>query len=162
MTRADALFQALKLNITPPTRAEKRARQVWISAQTWNLVDQRSAMQKVVNHDGAEVRRLSRRIHQSFRVDRKERAARAGADIEAALTAGKLQESWKMMQAWYREASDRPQLPSRGDLDAVMLERQDLYSREPPPGEPIPVLSIRKRIRKVNLVEINRSTQSLQ
>jgi hypothetical protein len=44
------------------------------------------------------------------------------------------------MQAWYREASDRPQRPSRGDLDAVTLERRDLYSRELPPGDPIPVL----------------------
>ena len=44
-----------------------------------------------------------------------------------------------MMQALYREASDRPQLPSRGDLAAVTLERQDLYSRETPPGDPIPV-----------------------
>ena len=140
MTRADALFQALKLNITPPTHAEKRASRAWISAPTWNLVDQRSALQKVANHSRVEARRLSRSIHQSFRDDRKERAARAGADIEAALTAGKLQDSWKMMQAWYREASDRPQLPSRGDLAAVTLERQDLYSRRTPPGDPIPVL----------------------
>jgi exonuclease III len=140
MTRADALFQALKLNITPPTRVERRARRAWISATTWKLVDQRSAMQKVANHDRAAVRRLSRSIHQSFRVDRKARAARAGAEIETALAAGHLQDSWKMMQAWYREAGDRPQLPSQGDLDAVTLERQDLYSRRQPPGEPIPVL----------------------
>ena len=77
MTRADALFQALKLNITPPTRAERRARRAWISATTWNLVDQRSAMQKVVNNVRAEVWRLSRHIHQAFRVDRKARAARS-------------------------------------------------------------------------------------
>jgi Reverse transcriptase (RNA-dependent DNA polymerase) len=140
MTRADVLFQALKLNITPPTRAERRARRAWISATTWNLVDQRSAMQKVVNNDRAEVRRLSRRIHQAFRIDRRARAKRAGEDIEAALTAGKLQDSWKMMQAWYREASSRPQLPSRSDLDAVTLERQDLYSRVAPPGDNIPIL----------------------
>jgi hypothetical protein len=69
MTRADALFQALKLNITPPTRAERRARRAWISATTWNLVEQWSAMQKVDNNDRAEVRMLSRRIHQAFRVE---------------------------------------------------------------------------------------------
>jgi hypothetical protein len=140
MTRADALFRALKLHITPPTRVERRARRAWISARTWNLVDQRSAVQKVVDHERASVRRLSRQIQQSFRTDRKERVARAGEAIETALTAGALQESWRLMQAWYREASDRPQRPSRGDLDAVTLERQDLYLREPPPGDPIPVL----------------------
>jgi hypothetical protein len=67
--RADALFQALKLNITPPTRAERHARRAWISATTWNLVDQRSVMQKVDSNDRAEVRRL----HQAFRADRKAR-----------------------------------------------------------------------------------------
>jgi len=140
LTQADARFQTLLDAIPVPTRAERRARREWISQSTWKLVDERSALQKVVDHDRAHARRLTRRIRRAFQADRKQRAKAAGEAVAAALSAGEVKEAWKRLQAWYKQASDRPPPPSRQDLRAVTAERADLYRKENPPGDPIPVL----------------------
>lgn len=139
-TRADALLQVLNEAIPKPTLAERRERWEWISNETWRLVDERAALQKVIGHDRAKVRRLDRRIRRAFKADRKRRAEEAGEAIEAALLGGEIQAAWDRFKSWYRQASDRPSPPSRMDLRAVTQERIDLYTREPPPGEAIPIL----------------------
>ena len=139
-TRADALLQALNEAIPKPTRAERRARREWISEETWRLVDERSALRKVIGHDHAKARWLDRRVQQAFKADRKRQVEEAGKAIEAALSEGDLQGAWDRFKSWYRQASNRPSQPSRRDLRAVTQECIDLYTREVPPGAPIPVL----------------------
>ena len=140
MTRADALFQALKAQMPPPNRTESRARRDWISAETWKLVDRRSALRRNGNHEQAEARRLTRQIRTSFKEDRKQRTARAGEAIESDLHEDKLQAAWSKLKTWYNHAGDRPQKPSRLDLRTVTTERSDLYTKQLPPGSSIPVL----------------------
>ncbi|HEY9815724.1 MAG TPA: endonuclease/exonuclease/phosphatase family protein, partial [Candidatus Obscuribacterales bacterium] len=110
-SRADALFQALQEMKTPPQRVN-RLKKPWVSEATWKLVDQKAALRhrRQVGHDRelqSESRRLSRRIQQALKADRKQRVETAGAAIEAALSANDLQGAWTQCKAWYREASDR-------------------------------------------------------
>ena len=43
------------------------------------------------------------------------------------------------MKGWYRDMVECAPLPSWVTLDRIMVDRVDLYSYVPPPGENIPV-----------------------
>jgi hypothetical protein len=51
---ADTLFQSLTDAIPAPVPATKRAWQLWISNETWKMVDERSALRQHPNHDHTE------------------------------------------------------------------------------------------------------------
>jgi hypothetical protein len=109
---SSALFQSLTDAIPPPVPATKRAWRSWISAETWKMVDEHSALQRCPNHNRTEARRLHRRIQQALRADRKRRAAEAGEAIKASLTQRNYRGAWNRVKAWYRQAGDRPSKPS--------------------------------------------------
>ena len=81
-----------------------RPRTSWISAETWQLVDEKAARRRQLNPDQAVIRRLSRRIAASLRADRKRRVEAAGSAIESALQGKDLQEAWNIFKCWYRHA----------------------------------------------------------
>ena len=114
-----------------------RPRTSWISAETWQLVDEKAARRRQLNPDQAVIRRLSRRIAASLRADRKRRVEAAGSAIESALQGKDLQEAWNIFKCWYRHAGDRAPRPSRQDLESVTADRVALYSKEEPQGPPI-------------------------
>jgi len=138
--RADGLFQMLKEAIPWPMTAEKRARKLWISDETWKLVDECAALLCSPNHTQAEAHQLNHHVKQAFKADRTRRAEAAGAAIEADMQKGDLQGALKWAKAWYRHAGDCPPKPLRHNLRAVTVEYHDLYMEQPPLGAPIPVL----------------------
>ena len=88
-----------------------------------------------------ERRTLGRRIRRSLAEDRKRRTEEAGAAVEALMKADPplTQEAWHRLQGWYKATADRPPPPARATLRRVTAEQEQLYSREPPPGDTIPV-----------------------
>jgi hypothetical protein len=55
---ADMLLQSLTAAIPAPLPVTKRAWQSWISNETWKVVDEHSALQRLPNHDRAEAQWL--------------------------------------------------------------------------------------------------------
>ena len=136
---ADQLFQRLKDACpTPAPRGRKRVQ--WISANTWALVDQRSALRRTPNFTQARLRALNRRVKASLKEDRRRRVEEAGQAIEAALGHHDAKGAWTRAKAWYRQAEDRPPKPSRQELGQVTSEWTNLYTAIPPPGDPIEVM----------------------
>jgi exonuclease III len=133
-THADALFQSLTDAIPPPVPTTKQARRSWISAETWKMVDEHSALQRCPSHNRTEARWLHRRIQQALRANQKQRPAEAGEAIEASLTQWNYHGAWNRVKAWYRQAGDRPSKLSRQDLCAVTTEFGNLYTQAAPPG----------------------------
>jgi hypothetical protein len=64
----------------------------------------------------------------------------AGEIVEAHLATGNLKEAWGTLKAWYNHAGDRPQKPSRHNLEVMTTEGEDLYRKRTPPGESIPIV----------------------
>ena len=126
--------------MTTTTLMVMRPRTSWISAETWQLVDEKAARRRQLNPDQAVIRRLSRRIAASLRADRKRRVEAAGSAIESALQGKDLQEAWNIFKCWYRHAGDRAPRPSRQDLEKVTADRVALYTKTEPTGPPIEVV----------------------
>ena len=84
-------------------------------------------------------RRLGRKISQSFAQDRKDRAAKAAGEIEAALGLGDIKESFNIAKRWYRAAEDRALKPCYESMAKQTAEREELYRKVIPPGDPIPI-----------------------
>jgi hypothetical protein len=82
---------------------------------------------------------LHRQVKQSLATDRKKRTEAAGTHIESLLSSDRLREAWKGLQAWYRHQGDRPPAPAREDLELITVEREALYAKRPPHGEPLPI-----------------------
>ena len=74
-----------------------------------------------------------------LKVDRRQRAEDAAAEIEAHLAAGDLQEAWNVAKRWYRMAEDRAPKPCFESMEKQTEERAELYRKRVPPGDDIPI-----------------------
>jgi hypothetical protein len=138
---AESLFEYLQLSVEKQETETRRVAS-WISAETWGLVDTRTALRREVNPDRAAIRCLNRAVEASLKADRKRRIEVAGDKVESILMVDPpdLQAAWNAMKGWYREAGDRAPPPARSTLEKVTTERAALYRKEQPPGDPIPIL----------------------
>ena len=66
----------------------------------------------------------------------------AEKDVEALLGEDppNAKEAWRLMKGWYRAAANRVPPPARATLERITLERVELYSQVPSPGDNIPVM----------------------
>lgn len=83
----ETLFEELKATVAKKaTRALPHNQ--WISERTWALVDHRAMLRSKGSLQQQSGRELGRRVSASFCQDRKDRAANAAKEIEAALNGG--------------------------------------------------------------------------
>ena len=78
-------------------------------------------MRRLEGHDWAAIRRLTRSIQASLKVDQTQQVTIAGEMVEALLAQEHpdLQGAWNALKGWYREASDRAPPPSQDILEKV-------------------------------------------
>ena len=133
-TRVDKLFAALRRAV-PKAQPRAARRNTWISEETWRLIDERVSARRDPRKGQALKRRLVRAVKASLAADRKWRADKAGAEVEALVGADLplIQEAWYRIQGWYKAAVDRAPPPTRVTLERIREERIALYSRVPPP-----------------------------
>ena len=136
LDRINRLFTELRGAITKPTQ-RGHLRQVWISPETWRLIDTRIAARQ--NGDQHNSRALSRTIKDIIQEDQCRRVAEAGSAVESLHTSDTplIQEAWIRI-GWYKDTVDRPLAPSRVAIATMMAERVELYRNVPLPGQPIP------------------------
>ena len=111
---------------------------MWILPGTWSLIDHRATLshQNLLNQQTRRV--LGRRIRAALKADRCQRAANVGATIVGHLEAGDLEEAWRAIKGWYTNATVRPPKPCYKTMATQTAEREELYRKVHPPGEPIP------------------------
>ena len=114
---------------------------MWISAETWRLVDKRVSARRDPAKGQALKRRLGRAIKASLAADWRQQADEAGVDVEALVGADPplIQEAWHRIQGWYKAAFDRAPSPARVTLKRITAEKVAMYIHVPPPGDNVPV-----------------------
>ena len=80
-----------------------------------------------------------REIKGSLKDDRRHRTKAVGEKIVGLLDAGELAEAWGTLKGWYTAASERAPKPCYASLAKQTAEREELYGKVDPPGEPIPI-----------------------
>jgi hypothetical protein len=117
----------------------RQAKALWISMDTWKLIDSRTAKSKAHSFAPGERQQLSRRIKRALNRDRKQRTKQAGEDIEHKLQEGHLKAAWNVVQKWYKHAGDCPPRPTRLDLQIVTDDYKELYRATPLTNQPLNV-----------------------
>ena len=110
----------------------------WIRPGTWATVDKRGVKKNAGVLRRQEGRKLTRKIHKLLREDGVERARRAGEKATLLWAKGKEKEVWAVVKGWYRQVSEKPAKPCCQTMARQTKEREDLYARQEPPGDPIP------------------------
>ena len=139
-TRTDQIFAALRRAV--PRAQPREARQnAWILESKWRLIDERVSARRDPQYRQAYRRRPGKAVQKSLATDRRRRADKAGAEVEALVKADPplIQEAWYRLQGWYKAEVDRAPPPARVTLKRITAERVTLYNRVPPPGDIIPV-----------------------
>ena len=135
-SRTDELFAALRRAV-PRAKPREARRNAWISAKTWRLINERVSARQDPQYGTVYRRRMGKALQAGLAADRRRRADKAEAEVEALVKADPplIQEAWYRLQGWYKAAVDRAPPPSRATLKRVTAERVALYSRVPPPQE---------------------------
>ena len=139
-TRTDKIFAAIQRAVPKAQPCEAR-RNAWISETTWRLIDERVSARRDPQCGQAFTRRLGKEVKKSLAEDRRRRADKLGAEVEALVKEDPhlIQEAWYRLQGWYKTAVDRAPPPAQARLNWITAERVALYSRVPPPGDSIPL-----------------------
>ena len=85
-TRTDQLFAALRRAVSNAQPREAR-RNAWISETTWRLIDKIVSARLDPRYEQAFTRRIGKEVKKSLAEDRKRRADKAGAEVEALVKA---------------------------------------------------------------------------
>ena len=112
----------------------------WISEETWRLIDEIVSARRG-SRVQARIHRLSQAIAARLKGDRKRRVEIAVEEVETLLGADppNPKEAWRRLKGWYKAAVNRAPPPARSTLRKITVERVDLYSYVPSPGENISV-----------------------
>ena len=134
----ESQFAELQDAIVPPPARERPENQ-WISEQTWALIDNRARLRR----EGRLLQRagggMGRQINAALKGDRKQRADNIATDISHHLHEGDVVEALRCVKGWYRVAEDRAPKPCHESMEKQTKEREELYAKVPPPGDPIPI-----------------------
>ena len=80
----------------------------------------------------------ARAIRASLKLDRQERARKAGEAIMMELLADSIKEAWRILNDWHREVDGAAIKPCYASMERQMVEQEDLYACQALPGEHIP------------------------
>ena len=98
-SRTDKLFAALQRAVPRPKPREAR-RKSWILAETRRLIDERVSVRQDPRYGMLYRRRMRKAVQASLATDRRRRAERRGAEVEALVKADPplIQEVWYRLQ----------------------------------------------------------------
>ena len=127
--REDGIFAALQRDVPKP-HARDRRKNGWISENMWRLVDKRVSTRRKKRYQ-TRIRRLSRAIAASLKVDRRQRVETGVEEMEALLGADPSmpRETWQRLKGWCKAALDRAPPPARATLECITAEHVDLILR---------------------------------
>ena len=106
-------------------------------------MDEHESEDKAGTPTRQEGHKLNWKIKCLLREDMVERAQWAGEAITLFRAEGEEKESWKLAKGWYRQVTERPSKPYHRFMTRQTKEREELYTRWEPPGDPTPCSTAR-------------------
>ena len=137
LSRGDAMLAELVEAVEKPP-VKERSENVGVRSGTWSLVDRRAELRKAGRLTQRELRRRARVIRASLKLDRQERAQKAGEAIMMELLAGNIKEAWRILKAWHWEAGGAATTPCHASMERKTVEREELYYFQASLGEHTP------------------------
>ena len=110
MTEGDTMLEELVDTLEAPGKRDRPDHE-WIRGGTWALIDERASRRKQGTLTQAQGRRLSRRIRQALKQDRRERARKAGEEIMGALADGSSKRAYGILRAWHKQCDPAASKP---------------------------------------------------
>jgi hypothetical protein len=138
MSQLDAAYEELKQDVVHPPPRERPAN-IWITDETWKIVDTRTLLRRKGMLSQAAARSLGREIKARLKADCLFRATTTASNVEGYLAAGEYIEAWRHLKGWYRSAEDRAPKPCPETMVKQTQERIDLYAARTPTGLPLPI-----------------------
>jgi hypothetical protein len=137
LTEGENAVEVLQDAVVKPMPREFAENQ-WIRPSTWSLIDKRAGERIAGNLTQTLKRTLKRQIAASLKADRIERARKVGETLMGHIHTGDMREAWRSVQGWYKEAGAQQAKKCHTSMENQTVEREELYARVPPPGDPIP------------------------
>ena len=116
LSHGDAMFAELVDAVEKPL-VKERPENAWVRSGIWSLVDRRVELRKAGRLTQREARRLARAIRASLKLDRQERARKAGEAIMMELLVGNIKEAWRILKAWHRYADGAATKPCYASME---------------------------------------------
>jgi hypothetical protein len=131
------LFDALaaKCADPKPTRAPRKK---WISEGTWKLIRKRASLLRSGKIRQTAARRMKREVHVALKEDKRRLTAEVGEKIVSELGEGNMQEAFRHLKGWYRNASETQARPCHQTMEHQTDERVELYAERAAYGEEFP------------------------
>ena len=132
-----ALFDALAAKCVDPTPTQAAGKD-WISKGTWKLIRKRASLMRSgkIRQDAA--RRMQREVKAALKADKSRLTAEVGERIVSELQEGKVQEAFRHLKWWYRNASETQAKPCHQTMERQTDKRVELYAERAAYGKEFP------------------------
>jgi hypothetical protein len=132
-----ALFDALAAKCVDPkpTRAPGKE---WVSEGTWKLIRKRSSLLSSGKIRQTAGRRMKREVLAALKEDKRRLTAEVGEKIVSEVGEGNVQEAFRHLKGWYRNASETQARPCHQTMERQTDERVELYAERAGYGEEFP------------------------
>ena len=132
-----ALFDALAAKCDDP-RPPRAPGKDWISEGTWKLIRKRASLLRSGRIRQTAARRMKREVHAALKEDKKRLTAEVGEKIVAELGEGNVQEAFRHLKGWYRNAAETQARPCHQTMERQTDERVELYAERAASGVEFP------------------------
>ena len=99
----------------------------WILGETCWLADRSTSLWRAAREGNTEVRRATMNFQRATQEDQRRKVNKTVEEVELLMSAGNTRESWRRVLWWYLKAKGHKNPPSRGDLNQLSAEREELY-----------------------------------
>jgi len=132
-----ALFGALAAKCVDPkpTRAPGKE---WINEGTRKLIRKCASLLRNGKIRQTAARRMKREVHAVLKEDKRRLTAEVGENIVSELGKGNVQEAFRHLKGWYRNASETQARPCHQTMERQTDERVELYAERAAYGEEFP------------------------
>jgi len=106
--------------------------------ETWKLIRKRASLLRSGRIRQTAARRMKRKVHVSLKEDKRRLTAEVGENIVSELVKGNVQEAFRHLKGWYRNASETQARPCHQTMECQTNKRVELYAERAAYGEEFP------------------------
>ena len=120
-------FDALAAECVEPKMTRPPGKD-WISKGTWRLITKRASLLRSGKIRQAAARWMKHKVHAASKADKSRLTAKVGERIVLELNKGNVQEAFRHLKGWYRNASEIQARPCRLTMEGQTVKRNELYA----------------------------------
>jgi len=132
-------FDALAARCVDPKEKKKRSPgKDWISEGMWKLIAKCASLLRSGKIRQAAARRMKREVQAALKADESRSTAEVGENIVSELSSGNVQEVFRHLKGWYRNASETQARPCHQTMECQTDEQVELYAERDACGAEFP------------------------